>query len=181
MIWVWIVAGIVGVLALLLAVMHVLGKRLPEEHVAAVTLRLAKATPEAVWAVVADVPGYPSWSAVTRVEKLPAREGRETWRQTMGRNSFVLEVTRSERGRALEFTIADDAKMFSGSWLYEIGAAGGGVGGCTVRLTEHGRVGPAIPRFMMKHFMDPGMYVRKQHLKSLAKRMGEEGAAIERA
>ena len=111
-------------------------------------------------------------------ELVPDRDGRETWRQWMGRNSFVLERTRLEPARTVEFTIADDAKFFSGSWLYTIEPeAPGGGGGCRVTITENGRVHVAIPRFMMHYLMDPTSTVRK-HLQALARKLGEEGQIV---
>jgi uncharacterized protein YndB with AHSA1/START domain len=171
MLWVWIGVGVVAVLVVLVAVMCAIGSRLPEEHVAGVTLRL-KQPPEAVWAVIADTAGYAAWApGVTRVERLADRDGHEAWRQHMGRNSFVLETTRSDRGRLLVRTIADDHKMFSGRWEYAIAPE---VGGCAVTLTEYGRIPSPLPRFMMRYLFSETMYVRK-HLAGLAKKFGEEG------
>jgi uncharacterized protein YndB with AHSA1/START domain len=178
MIWLWIACGALGAVVLAGLVMWAIGRRLPEEHTARVTLRLERAAPEAVFAVITDMAAYPSWSAVNRVDRLPDRDGREAWRQRIGRNSFVLERTRHQPPRLVEYTIADDAKFFSGSWLYEI-SPGGGEGGCEVTITEHGRVHPAIPRFIMHYLVDPSWTARK-HLSLLARRLGEPGASVEK-
>ena len=168
--WLWIVLGLIAVAVLLILIMWAVGRRLPEEHIASSTLRLAKTPPQTAWAVIEDVERYPEWSAVTKVERLPDRDGRVAWRQHMGRNSFVLERTRHDPPRALTLTVVDDAKFFPGRWEYSIAPAGAG---STVTLTEHGRIHHAIPRFMMAYLMDPGMYLKKQ-LRSLAARLGEE-------
>jgi hypothetical protein len=125
-----------------------------------------------VWQVIADVQAQPTWAAgVTKVERLPDRDGRETVRVTMGRNRMVLETTRSERPRSLVRTVADEAQFFSGDWEYALTPDGAG---CRVTLTEHGKVHAAVPRFLMKHVMNPAMYLEK-HLRSLAATFGETG------
>jgi uncharacterized protein YndB with AHSA1/START domain len=172
MLLLWILLGLVGAFMLLVVVLHLLGKRLPEGHVISATLRLAR-TPEEVFAVLVDTSAIPSWDpGVTRVERLPDREGKETWRWTMGRNRMVLTTTRSEPPRTLARAIADEAKFFSGTWTYEISREGSG---CAVLLTEHGRVHVAIPRAAMHYLSflaDPSMYL-KRHLTRLADRFGE--------
>lgn len=177
MFWIWLILGTVGLLVLLGLVMWQVGRRLPEEHNVSVTLRLRNATPEMVWDTIADVASYPGWSKINKVERLPDRNGHEVWREWMGRNSFVMETTRSERPRRLENTVEDDAKFFSGRWEYLIGpdpdpAAGGR--GCIVMITEHGRVHHAIPRFMMHYLMDP-RGTALGFLRALAKKLGEDG------
>jgi uncharacterized protein YndB with AHSA1/START domain len=168
----WVAGGVVGVVALLLLVLHLLGKGLPEAHVMSVTLRLAKPREE-VFAALADVPGIPSWDkGVDRVERLADHDGHEVWRWSMGRNVMTLETTRSEAPAVLVRTIADQAKMFSGDWTYELSAEGSG---CALLLTEHGNVHVAIPRAMMKYLpaiADPSMYL-KRHLERLAAKFGE--------
>lgn len=166
---VWVAAGLVSLLVMLVAVLWALGTRLPLEHVGSATLRL-KRSPEAVWGVVADFARHPEWSkGVTGIERLEDRAGRPAWRLRMGRNSFVLLVTRSEPPRLLEGTIDDDNKMFSGRWVYEILADSGG---SVVKLTEHGRVPHALPRAIIHYLVGPSTNVRG-HLASLAKKFGE--------
>ncbi len=176
MFWVGIGIAVVGALVALGSFMYLLGARLPEEHVAAVRLRLNQ-PPEAVWAVPADFGGHGAWApGVTKVERLGDAEGRERWRQHMGRNSFVIERTRSEPPRLLEGTIDDDHKMFSGRWQYDI--APGEAGSTVVTLTEHGRVPAKIPRAVMHYVMGKHVYIKK-HLAGLAKKFGEEPPRLE--
>ncbi|MBX3358255.1 MAG: SRPBCC family protein [Phycisphaeraceae bacterium] len=169
MTWALIVVNVVAVLVLLVLAMWAIGRRLPTDHTTVATLRLNQ-KPQDVWDVLSNTEALPTWSGINKVERLPDQNGKERWRQWMGRNSFVLETTRNEPPRLLETTIADDAKFFSGSWEFLIEPAGDG---CTVRLTEHGRIAQAIPRFMMKYIVDPGMYL-KRHLRALAAKFGEE-------
>jgi uncharacterized protein YndB with AHSA1/START domain len=176
MIVVWILLSVIGILALVLVALAVLGSRLPEEHTAAASVRIGK-PPEAVWAVLADAASYPAWAGgVTKVERLPDRDGHEVWRQSMGRNSFVLETTRGEPPRVLERTIADEHGPFSGKWTYELRPDGGGT---VVRLSEHGRIRSAIPRAVMRHAVGYHLYLSK-HLRSLAAHFGETGEVFDK-
>ncbi|MFN7021926.1 MAG: SRPBCC family protein [Phycisphaerales bacterium] len=98
---IWVVGGLVGVLAVLMLVLAFLGARLPREHVASMSLRLTQTPPEGVWALIADGAGFASWAwGVKRAEKLPEREGRETTLQTIGRYKVVFETVRSEPPRS---------------------------------------------------------------------------------
>ena len=168
--WVWIVLGIIGLLVALVVVLRFLGSRLPEEHVASLTLRL-KQRPHVVWETIADVAGHKNWArGVTKVERLPDRENREVWRQHMGRNTFVLETTVCQPPVHLVRTIADDHQMFSGDWEYEVQPNGEGT---RVRLTEHGRVNNPVARAMM-HYMGGEKMTMRRHLTALAGKFGEQ-------
>jgi hypothetical protein len=172
MIWLEIGLGILGFLVLLTLVFWLLGKAIPEEHEATVTMPL-RTRPDEVFTLIRDVSTHPSWAkGVTRVDKLPDdRRGHERWRTHMGRNSFVLETTVSDPPVLLTRTVEDDNKMFSGAWTYELLPTSGG--GYTIRLTERGRIPGAIPRAMMKHLFGHHSTM-KAHLKSLAQRLGQE-------
>lgn len=175
MVWLYVILGVLAILIVAVAVMRALGARLPEEHVATVSVQLPQ-SPDAVWRVIADAAGHVEWAAgVTNVVRLEDRDGKPAWRQHMGRNSFVLVTTESQPPARLVRTIDDDHKMFSGSWTYELTAEGGGT---LVRLTERGRVPSPFARYMMHKFMDPAMYARK-HLVSLAKKFGEPAARVQ--
>ncbi len=171
MIWIIlsIAGGFIALLVVLMLVMRVLGGRLPEEHVASVTLPLKQA-PETVFDLIADCAGHVHWSpGVNKVVRVEDRNGHEAWRQTMGRNSFVLETTLADRPRKFVRTIDDEHKMFSGRWEYEIIPV---AGGCRVKLTEYGRIPNRVARFMMQKLMDTSMYVKK-HLRGLAAKFNE--------
>lgn len=175
MIWLWIVLGIVGVLVLLAIVLAVIGKRLPKEHVASVTVRL-NASRERVWKLVDDIERHTDWAkGVTKVERVAGADGKDAWRQFMGRNSFVLTNTRRDEPARLERTISDDHHMFGGKWVYEFAPDGSG---CRVTITEYGEVYPAIPRALMHYVLDPSATMRG-HLESLARALNET-ATIER-
>lgn len=169
--WIVLIAAAFVLLVVVLAVVAwIVGSRLPEEHSASRSITLRQA-PEAVWAVIADCEGHAGWAkGVTRVERMAEQDGREVWRQHMGRNSFVMETTTTDPPRRLVRSISDDHGPFSGSWTYEIAPAGEG---SRVQLTETGRIKNPIPRFMMRYMMGEDTYL-KMHLKSLGKKFGED-------
>lgn len=174
MLWtiVSIVGGLIGLVVLAALVFWVLGKKIPEEHKASVTMTLEK-TPEEVFIVIDDVASQPSWDPGTnKVEKLGDRSGREAFRLTCGRNSFVVETTTRVVPKRITRTIADDAKFFSGEWAWEL-TPSADRRSCTVKLTETGRVPHAIPRAMMKHFFGYHHYMEKT-MGALAAKFGEQ-------
>lgn len=178
----WIVVillAILGLLVLAFLAMWVIGRRLPLDHVTAAEVDIDLAR-DAVWDTIADVASYPAWSRIDRVERLPDADGQDVWRQHFGRNSVVTRTSVRERPGRYQQTIDDDKKFFSGTWTYEIKERTGASGqaACTVRLTEHGRVHPAIPRFFMAYLVDPAMYL-KQQLRSLGQRFGGEASVRE--
>ena len=174
MLWtiVSIVGGLIGLVVLAALVFWVLGKKIPEEHKASVTMTLEK-TPEEVFIVIDDVASQPSWDPGTnKVEKLGDKSGREAFRLTCGRNSFVVETTERVVPKRITRTIADDAKFFSGSWAWEL-TPSADRRSCVVKLTETGRVPHAIPRAMMKHIF--GYYqAMEKTMGALAAKFGEQ-------
>jgi len=177
MLWMlWLGAAIVGVIILFGLVAYVVGGTIPEDHRASATLRLSNVAPDALWAIVSDVNTHTQWAGVTRLTRLPDQDGHELWRQEMGRNSFTLATTESSPATRLVRTIADDNKMFSGNWTYELRSDG--ATGTALTLTENGHVPGRVPRFFMKHLMGYHLYLKK-HLRGLAKHVGQPDATIE--
>jgi hypothetical protein len=198
MLWtvLYIVGSLVGLFMLLMLILWVLGRRVPEEHVATMRLDL-KARPEAVWQLISKIEDFPSWAAgVTKVVRLgdPAQggggggkgfpdsvAGQYTVRMHMGRNSFVLRTTTyrppgQEESEAaagvLIREILDDKGPFTGTWEYRVVRASAGT--TKLMLTERGRVSQAIPRACMKYLLGYYLYIRK-HLTSLAVKLGDSG------
>ncbi len=183
MIYLWIVLAVFGVLALvvggLLLVLSTLGRKIPVEHTATSFIQIA-ASPENVFAAIADIESHPTWdAATTRVHMLPAKGDMQQARVHKGHNSFVLMRTRCDPPTLLERTIADDRKAFSGTWLYRVFPAASPAPNreaCEVKLTETGRVSSAVARAVMKHIFGYHMYTNK-HLESLARKFGTDAKA----
>src|SRR6185295_2742840 len=113
--------------------------------------------------------------AVTKVEKLPDRNGHTAWKQTMGRNSFNLEEVLVEKPRRLKREIVDVKGPFSGSWeflLIPVPGADPSRKAVKVRLTEKGRVTATVPRAFM-HMFGEDMYLKK-YLAALAAKFGQK-------
>ncbi len=78
----------VGLILLAAGVLGVLGRRLPAEHTSSGSIELG-ASQEAVYTLINDIGKFPEWCKdFTKMERLPDENGKETWRQFMGRNSF---------------------------------------------------------------------------------------------
>jgi hypothetical protein len=169
MLWLWIILGVVGLLALAFFVMSAIGKGLDPKHVVTASLHVNR-TPAEVHALVADLEAWPTWCRnVQKVEKLPDRDGHPMVRMHMGRNRMVLKVTVNHAPTRFAMTIDDESKFFAGVWEYHMNAE---VNGTRLKLTEHGEVRPALPRFMLKYLVDPSKYL-KSHLRDVATRFGE--------
>ncbi|HUF11571.1 MAG TPA: SRPBCC family protein [Longimicrobiales bacterium] len=105
-----ILVRIVFALAILAAVILLVGLLLPEEHTAAVEARY-RATPDEIYAIVADVEAAPAWRGdLQRVDVL-SREGEPlTWREVSDRGTltFVREV--DQPGRRIVTRIVDEGQ-----------------------------------------------------------------------
>lgn len=175
MFWVlWIAGALVGLLALFVVVLYLLGRNIPEEHTASSIISLT-VPPADVFNVIDDVARHAEWAkGVTKVEMLPDKSGLQQCRMRMGRNAFVLVRTRRDASRLIERTISDDHGPFSGTWTHSfVPAIVNGKEGCQVKLTEVGRVKSAIPRAVMKHMMGYHIYI-DQHLVSLGRKFGQD-------
>ncbi len=168
-----VIGSLVALLALLGVAAWMYGRTIPVEHQASGAIDV-HATAQQAFDLIADVERHPTWAkGVTKVEMLPEKNGLQACRMHMGRNSFVLVQTRHEPPRLIERTIQDDHHaQFSGTWLYLIQERPDG--GCTVKLTETGRVRHAIPRAMMKLFFGYHMYLN-MNLEAIGRRLGAAG------
>jgi uncharacterized protein YndB with AHSA1/START domain len=76
----WILI-VVGCLALLVALVALVGSLLPVKHVATRAARFHQ-PPAAIWAAITDVDAFPSWrTSVKKIERLPDHQGRPSWRE----------------------------------------------------------------------------------------------------
>jgi hypothetical protein len=169
---VWIVGGFVALFVLLAAV----GACLPRGHVATCAVRV-NATPQDVWTVVADAASMPSWApGVTATKRLPDRDGRPVWNVVTRQGSMPTVVELEEPPRRRVTRILDDGLPFGGSWTWEIVADGDG---SRVTLTEDGFVKNVVFRALARFVFGHHATIEK-FLAALAKRLGEDGARVER-
>lgn len=148
-----------GLLFVLVGSLWIYGSFLPATHQASITVTVAMPR-EKVWALIDDVSAFPTWMPdITKVEMLPERDGHRVFRQTQGRNSFVLEETVKEPPSLVTRTITDDNNMFTGSWEHRLEEVDGGRTKITV--IENGTVNSAIPRAIMKLAVGHDFYLKK--------------------
>lgn len=153
-----------AVLAAIVAAVVVAGWLLPVAHVASQRIEVA-ASPERVWATIADVDAFPQWRAdVTRVERAA---GAGTWIEHGSNGRLTFAVERSEPPRALVTRIADRSLPFGGTWTYDIEPA---AGGAVLTITERGEIYNPVFRFMSR-FVFGYESTMKSYLSSLAARL----------
>lgn len=166
--WVLIV---MGSLAVLFALMAIVGLFISREHRATSTISLRQPA-ESIWKVVRDLGNGPSWwPALTSVERLPDRNGQEVWRQKMSGFDVPIIVLESTPPRKLVTQIDPKARAaFGGTWTYELTPESGGT---RVSVTEAGWIGNPVFRFMSRFLF--GYYGSLDScLKALGKRFGEK-------
>jgi hypothetical protein len=142
----------VGVLVALVLCVVVIGYALPKHHHVTVQ-RVYVAKPEAMFALISDVRGYPSWRTdVTKVEVLGEEGGHPRWRETTRSGGPIMYVVdESVPDLKLVSRIADTNLPFGGTWTYELTPMGAeGVG---LAITEDGDVYNPIFRFVSRFIM----------------------------
>jgi uncharacterized protein YndB with AHSA1/START domain len=167
-----IVFRIFVIALLLVGLAYAIGLTIPEHqtHTRSVTIRQ---TPEAIFALLTDLPNMPKWNRnLLKVETLPPTNGKETTRQTFnGKMTMTVVTSESIPPRRLVRSVTDDKKVFSGSWAYDITP---NAGGSQIVLTETSDMANPFLRLMTKVF-GPTKYM-DQHLEDLAKHFGETAA-----
>ena len=160
------IGAIVG-LAVLVAIV---GWSLPVQHRASIA-RTYRASPSALFGLITDVKGFPTWRTdVKSVEPLPDENGRRRWRETTNGGKITFEIERIVPDQLLVGRIADKNLPFGGSWTYEITPAG--TGATTLRITEDGEVYNPIFRFVSRFVMGHDATI-KQYLTAVGTRFPE--------
>lgn len=145
--WVAMIAlAIGGAVALAAAI----GSRLPRAHRASREAHL-DAPPEAIWAAITDVDGFPAWRAdVKRVQRLPDRDGQRVWVEEATSGKLTFRVERSDPPRRLVTRIADPDLPFGGTWTYDIVADGKA---SRLTITEDGEIYNPVFRLVARFFL----------------------------
>ena len=142
----WLVIAVAAI-ALLVAFTALVGSRLPKSHRVSREQAFA-ASPDALWAVITDVESFPSWrSDVSKVRRLPDRDGRPVWIEEGRSGQMTLAVERWEPPRILVGRIADPDLPFGGTWTYEIAPM---AEGSRLKITEDGEIYNPLFRFMAR-------------------------------
>ena len=157
-------------LALIIAAMVVVAFASPAltKHTRAITL---KETPEAIFAVLADVQKMPEWNRnLAAVEVLPPADGKETTQQTF-KNGMKMTIVTTENlspTHLVRAMRADDGAPFIGTWTYEITPV---ETGSKVTLIEVAEIKNPMFRLMVRLF-GPTKYM-DEHLVDLARHLGD--------
>lgn len=125
---------LISALALLLGIVSLAGYALPAQTTVSRSITLHQ-SPEAVFAVLADVGDFPHWNHNTeKVEVLPPENGKQVSRQTFrGGMTMKIVTTQSVPPRRLVRRLDDPDGPFTGSWTYDLTPV---QGGCRIVLTE---------------------------------------------
>ena len=158
-------------LAVLVAIVGVVGLLLPREHRAVRSVSVHQA-PDRVWTVISDPWNAPSWRpGLQSVERLPEQDGRARWREVQASgDSIAFELVLSEPGRKQVVRIADPDLPFGGTWTFELQPQ---AAGCKVQITEDGTVSNPIYRFVSR-FVLGHSHSLDLYLRDLGRRFGEE-------
>jgi uncharacterized protein YndB with AHSA1/START domain len=129
-----------------------------------------KQTPDAVFALLTDLPNFPKWNRnMVKIEMLPPVDGKEATRQTFkGNMQMTIITSESSPPKRLVRSMGDIGGPFEGSWTYEITPT---ADGSQIVLTEQATTNNACFRLMVKMF-GPTKYM-DEHLEGMAKYFGE--------
>jgi uncharacterized protein YndB with AHSA1/START domain len=169
--WLLVVLAVVAGVVLLVVVG---GMLLPTAHTAR-THATINAPPDTIWRALTDVEAFPSWrSDVSRVELLPAANGRKTWREIGKYGTITFEEVVAEPPRRLVGRIADPSLPFGGSWTYDVASDGAG---SRVTITEEGVVRNPVYRFMSR-FVFGHHATQEAYLRALGRKFGHDATPV---
>lgn len=162
----WILIA-VAALAVVVAIVAMIGSRLGQSHRATVARTFAVRA-DVIWSAITDIDAFPSWRAgVTRVERLPDRNGYPVWIEEGRSGKLTLAVERMEPPRILVARIADPKLPFGGLWTYEIAPEGTG---SRLTITEDGEIYNPFFRFMARFIFGYETTIRS-YMSALEKRL----------
>jgi uncharacterized protein YndB with AHSA1/START domain len=132
-----------------------------------------KQTPEAVFALLTDLPSFPKWNRnMEKIEILPPIDGKEATRQTFkGNMQMTIITSESTPPKHLVRSMGDNSGPFEGSWTYDISPT---ADGSQIVLTEQSTISSPFFRLMVQLF-SPTKYM-DEHLEGMAKHFGETAA-----
>ena len=141
---------LVGLIVAVIAMIVIVGSTLPEKHT--VTREATyRATPAQLFELIRNMSDYPSWQkSVTKVEILPAINGKPRARETNGGQVITYELEDIVPDKRIVSHIADPNLPFGGSWTYELTPKGDAT---SLRITENGEVYNAVYRFVSQYVM----------------------------
>jgi hypothetical protein len=156
-------------IVILVVLVLAIGYSIPAHHQLTRTIDL-KQTPDAIFAVLADVQKMPEWNhGLVQVEILPPIDGKEATKQTFkGGMTMTIVTAESSPPTHLVREMSDVGGPMIGSWTYGISST---PNGAQIALTEEATFKNPIFRLMVKIF-GPTKYM-DQHLIDLGKHFDE--------
>jgi len=173
---------VLAVLVALVLLVVAVGAMLPVGHTASRQVKLHQ-PPEKMFALINDPATFPAWrgkvkgSKEIKVEILPEKNGHRMFRETGADGTILYEVMTIEPNKRLVTRIADPSLPFGGKWTYEILPAGDST---TLRITEDGEVYNPVFRFVSRFIFGHSATI-EEYLRDVAKRLGEDSAAVTQA
>lgn len=141
-----IILLIVGVLALVVAIVYMVGYFMPVKHEASVRRVFSQHKPEHLWRVLVTVEEFKLWRK--DVKALEVQDSQH-WTEISSHNDrmeFGLEVL--EPGKKLTTRIMNQDLPFGGAWIFELKPTADG--GTELLITEKGEVYNPLFRFMSR-------------------------------
>lgn len=157
-----LLVGVVGVVV-------VSARRIPREHVAAVSAAY-QASPAEVWALISQPAQAAAWcSDLTSVEMTPVIDGRMQWKETSRHGVISYEMVSQQPTVSQITRITDVTLPYGGHWEYHLVPSGNGT---VLSITERGFVNPLIFRLLSRTVFSLTGTMQAYH-RSLAARLGE--------
>ena len=140
---------ILGILALAVLIILLIGWRLPVAHVATSSVQL-NASPDSVFALISTPENYASWRSDVKKVDVTTEQGVVRFREDGSNGPLLLENTEKVPPRRFVTRIADKSLPFGGRWVYEVTPT---PTGSELRITEEGEVYNPIFRFVSRFIM----------------------------
>jgi hypothetical protein len=162
----WVIFIAAG-LALLAAIVALIGATLPQDHSATRQARYRQ-KPEAIYLTLA---GPTDWrSDIKASGNLPDRDGRKQWwEQDSHGHKITYELVEDKMPSRRVTRIADQNLPYGGTWTIDIAPA---PDGSVVRITEDGQIHNVIFRFMARFAFGYTSSIEGR-LRDLGRRFGE--------
>ena len=168
--WRVVLLALSGSLALLVAVVWLVGSMLSQGHVAARSARYRQ-PPDTVFRAISDFRNAASWRThLERVEMLDSSTGLPRFREHGGHETMTMEVVEMRAPHRLVVRIADPDLPFGGRWVYRVQPAPEGT---LLTITEEGEVYNPIFRFVARFIIGHHATI-DDYLRALGRKFGED-------
>jgi uncharacterized protein YndB with AHSA1/START domain len=165
---------VLAAIAVLILAVVAIGMSLPVRHRAGRQATFQSPASE-IFKAITTPQEFPTWrTGVTKVDLLPAHDGKSQFREIGKNGSITYEVERSTPDTELVTRIADPSLPFGGTWTYTLARAGAST---TVRIVEDGEIYNPIFRFVSRFIMGHTATI-DQFLRDLGKKLGQLDVAV---